>query len=343
MTQDPSDIIYPFRCEEAPDQASLFRRDPQAPIVPRMPGLMAPGVPGYRRQKTVRQFWDDWFAGEELSLEDLYPHRLAVVWRIMRYLATARGVLSTQRQTLADATKLQPSPWTTPFNFYAHGGQDLYVSEICSQRELPLLPPDISAVHEDGRVDRGYDPEKDESLLDFIRLTEHVATRVLFTPRTKEGRFGMAGLFEPNTARLAWPSGTEIIHFEQILIEDIYATMLDADERKGDQEAVSVLRVKYDLNPDEILSVMAMARAHAIKATGLDDPESHFLMEIARLQELARRQSAREDFRGAAQTRRDVLRLLSVRADKDGDEDYDQIVEAEMVKEKKKKRLPPPE
>lgn len=343
MNQDPSDIIYPFRGEEAPDRASLFRRDPQSPPIPRMPSLMAPGVAGYRKQKSIRQFYEEWFAGEDLSLEDLYPYRLKVAWRVARALATARGVITSKRQTLLEATRIQPSPWTEPFHFRAHTTADAFLTDICEQRQLPLLPPDIAAVHEDGRVDRGYDPEQDESLLDFIRLTEHVATRLLFVPRTREGRFGMAGLFEPSIARLAWPSAVEIMHFEQGLIEKTYSTMVDSTNDAGDEEAVSSLRVDMDLNPDEILSVLAMARSYAIVATGLDDPESYFLMEIAKLQDLAQRQSSREDFRGAAQTRRDVLRLISARADNDTDEDYDQIVEAEMVKEKKRKRLPPPE
>lgn len=305
---------------------------------------MAPGVAGYRSQRNVRQFYEDWFAGEDLSLEDLYPHRLKVAWRVIRAMATARGVIATKRQTLLEATKLQPSPWIEPFHFYSHTTADPFLRDICQQRELPLLPPDIAAVHEDGRVDRGYDPEQDESLLDFIRLTEHIATRLLFIPRTREGKFGMAGLFEPGIARLAWPSASEIMHFEQGLIEEIYSKLIDTSSKPEDgDEAVSWLRVNMDLNPDEILSVLAMARAHAVVATGLDDPESYFLMEIAKLQDLAQRQSSREDFRGAAQTRRDVLRLISARADNDTDEDYDQIVEAEMVKEKKKKRLPPPE
>ena len=222
VSQDPSDIIYPFRGEEVPERASLFRKDPQSPAVPRMPNVMAPGVAGYRSQRTVRQFYADWFAGEDLSLEDLYPHRLIVAWRVVRAMATARGVISSKRQTLLEATKLQPSPWSDPFHFYSHTAADPLMRDICEHRRLALLPPDIPALHEDGTVDKGYRPEQDESLADFIRMTEHVATRLLFVPRTKEGRFGMAGLFEPDIARLAGPSAAEIMHFGQSSFEEAY-------------------------------------------------------------------------------------------------------------------------
>ena len=62
--------------------------------------------------------------------------------------------------------------------------------------------------------------------------------------------------------------------------------------------------------------------------------------EIARLLALADKQAAREDYRGAAQTKRDALRLIANRATSDEAEDYDAVVEGEMGRAKKK--LPKP-
>lgn len=330
--------IYPFRDEDVSQETSLFRHDPLHPPVPRMPARQGPDTIGYRKQGDIDQFWKAWFEGEDLTLDDLYVHRLRAAWRITRELANARGVITKKTQTLTEVTKLTPSPWSHPFHFFASLSDDPIVDAICENRQLPMLPPDIEALHEDGRVDQNYDPGQDPALLDFLRLTEHVASRRLFMARTRKGRYGLAGLFDPDTARLAWPSAGEIMRFEHLLIERIFHVMVSAEDDGGDQEALAILRTELDLQQHEILQVVAMARAHAAEATGLDDPETYFSMEIAKLQELARKQVSREDYRGAAQTKRDVLRLLSTRTVDDGSEDYDRIVEAEMVKEKKKKK-----
>lgn len=332
--------IFPLRDEDVPEGTSLFRLDPQNPPVPRMPAKLGPDSIGFRKQRNIEEFWKEWFSGENLSLDDLYPQRLAVAWRLVRELAGARGLFTARAQTLAEVTRVHPTPWIEPFHFFNRMGPDPVVVGICQERKLPLLPPDIPATHVNGRVDEGYDPEQDESLLDFIRLSEHVASRRLFVARTKAGRHGLAGLFDPSIARMAWPSPAEIMHFEQILVEKIYATMVSTDSAGGDLEASAMLRNDYDLQQHEVLQVLAMARAHAAVATGLDDPESYFMMEIAKMQELARKQAAREDYRGAAQTRRDALRLLANRGAKDEDEDYDGIVAEEMYRQKKK--LPKP-
>lgn len=315
----------------------MFRVDPQNPPVPRRPTVIGPDSIGYRKQRTIKEFWDEWFTGENKSLSDLYPDRLRNTWRIVRTLAIGRGVVTKKNQTLVNATKVHPSPWISPFHFYAHSSPDPIVNAICKQRMLPLLPPDVPAVHLNGRVDEGYDPEKDDALLDFLKLAEHVSSRVLFIPRTREGRMGLAGLFDPKLARLAWPTAQEIMDYEQILVSRAFGTMVATGPSGGDHEAAAKLRAE-DFHEHEILQILAMARAHAAEATGLDDPETFFTMEIARMQALASKQAEREDYRGAAQTRRDALRLLTTRDKGDGDEDYDQIVEAEVVRAKK--RLP---
>lgn len=336
---DPGNI-YPFRDGDVSKETSLFRHDPQNPPVPRMPARVGPESLAFRRQRSISEFYREWFNEQNKSLSDLYEPRLRNVWRIVRTLAIARGVVMKKSQTLEAATTVHPSPWIEPFHFYAREGTDQFVNAICKARMLPLLPPDIPALHLNGRVDAGYDPEQDEPLFDFIRLAEHVATRVLFIPRTKEGVQGLAGLFDPRIARLAWPSPPEIMAYEHELVRKTYATLISTDSGGGDQEAEAGLRAK-DFSQAEILQVLAMARAHALVATGLDDPETFFHFEVARLKELAQRQSRREDFRGAAQTIRDVLRLVANRDKGDGDEDYDSIVEAEMVKDQK--RLPKPD
>lgn len=305
-----------------------------------MPTRLGPdSAIGYRRQRSIAEFWRDWFDGESQSLDDLFNFRVRVAWRIVREVAAARGVLTERRQTLAEVTKIYPTPWDEPFHFYSRMGEDPVVNGICQERMLPLLPPDIPALHVNGRVDDGYDPSKDESLLDFIRVAEHVSTRRLFIPRSREGKLGLAGLFDPDLARLAWPTPVEIMSHELNLVHHIYSIMIRVGDGGGDNEAMAELRAQ-DLLDHEILQVLAMARAHAAEATGLDDPESYFMMQIAKLDALADKQSSREDYRGAAQTKRDSLRLLAGRASKDEAEDYDAIVEGEIGRAKK--RLPKP-
>ncbi len=304
-----------------------------------MPSVLGPDSVGYRRQRSISAFWRDWFDGENLSLEDLFPQRIRVAWRIVREMAATRGVLTERRQTLADATPLHPTPWEAPFHFGSRMSDDPVVNGICQERKLPLLPPDIPARHVNGQVDVGYDPTKDESLLDFIRMAEHVATRRLFIPRSREGKLGLAGLFDPKLSRLAWPTPPEIMAHEARLVHHIYSIMVKVGDSGGDNEAMAELR-SMDLLDHEVLQVLAMARAHAAVATGLDDPEAYFMMQIAKLDALADKQASREDYRGAAQTKRDSLRLIAGRATKDEAEDYDAIVEGEIGRAKK--RLPKP-
>lgn len=333
--------IFPFDDEDHPKEVSLFRIDPQNPPIPRMPSQVGPDSFHYRKQRNIDQFWLEWFDGQGQSLDDLFEQRLKVAWRITRELAVARGVITERRQKLSDVTKIHPSPWSDPFHFFSSMSDDPIINAVCQERRLPMLPPDIPAVHLNGMVDKGYDPTLDESLLDFIKLTEHVCSRRLFIPRTRSGRMGCKGLFDPQIARIAWPTPVEIMHFEEILVERVYGKMISTDSGGGDAECMSMLRLEFDLHPHEIRQVLAMARAHALVATGLDDPETFFFMEIARMKSLAAKQTTREDFRGAAQTSRDMLRLVSGR---DGggneDEDYDRVVEAEIAREKK--RLPAP-
>jgi len=334
--------IYPFRDEDAPKEASLFRVDPHNPPTSCMPTRMGPDSPGFRRQRSIDEFWRDWFAGEEMSLEDLFPFRLRTAWRILRELARLRGVLTSARQTLADATNVHPTPWMTPFHFFSRMSDDPVINDVCQRFELPMLPPDIPALHVNGHVDESYDPSKDDQLAAFIKIAEHVASRSLFIPRTREGKLGLAGLFDPHLARIAWPSHQDIMRYESILVCRVFTMMLDikAGDAGGEAEAAAMMRSELDLSEHEIEQVFAMARASAARATGLNDPESFFHMEVAHMQGLARKQTAREDYRGAAQTRRDVLRLVQGRETGEADEDYDRIVEAEMSKEKKRLRAP---
>lgn len=332
--------IFPFR-EDEPRGRGFFEIPADVPPKPCVSGVVGPDTPGYRRQKSIRAFYQEWFEGENMSLDDLYSSRLRAAWRITRELANLRGVLTGKKQTLADATKLLPSAWITHFHLYANVTQDLFVHDLVTGRALPLLPPDVPCLHEDGHVDEGYDVEKDEVLEDYIRLTEYTATQRLSMPRTLIGRQGMAGLFDPKIARVAWPSAMEIQGFEQELVEKIYGILVRTDEGGGDAEAVAQLRYTYELHPHEIQQVMAMARAWSSQATGLDDPETYFMMEVARMRELAQRQAGHGDFRGSAQTRRDILRLLGTRGTASGEEDFDGIVEQENARVRKK--LPPPE
>lgn len=333
--------IFPFdECEDAGDRsASLFRFDPQHPPSVSLPAPLSQDSSAYRR-RSIREFWQQWFEGEGHSLEDLYPHRLVVAWRLIREMANLRGLIAQDSDWLVDVTNVGNTPWTHPFHFFSSLSGDAVVDGICTERQLPLLPPDIPATNRNGTVSPTYDPNQDEALRDYIRLLEHLAIRRLHLPREKSGRLGLAGLLDPDTARIAMPHPTDLMQFEEILVEKTYECVLESDE--GEQEARSWLRTEFGLRAHEIRQVLALVRTHARQVTGIDTPEDWLALQVAKIERLAQRLERREDYRGAVQARERMARLVFRDESKRDEEDHGNIVQATVVDHEAKKRLPKP-
>jgi hypothetical protein len=331
MTSDPRDLS-PFDGE-----APHFRIDPEDPAV-EAEGLTlyGPDTPGYRRVPS-KQFWEDWFNTDGMTLETTKPHRIRVAWRILRAQAALRGVLTHPRQFLGDAVR---NVWWQPFHLMGQLSADQTVNAICTGTQLPVLPPDVPAPYLNGTVKKDYDPDRDERLNAYIRLIEHVARR-LGIARTRDGRMGLAGLTNPRMVRAAMPLPSEIVEFERHVVNGALDQLL----AHGDHEMDAWLRQQHELTDVEIDSVRHMVRHYARDRSGVDDHMDVIALDTLRMDRIHAKQMEQEDFRGAVQTLRDKGRLLL--AAKQGvkntdEEDFGAIVEAEIAREKKK-ALPPPD
>lgn len=334
--------IFPFgESEDADDRksASLFRVDPQHPPAVLLPAPLGKDSSAYRK-RTVPEFWRRWFEGDGMSLADLYPHRLVVAWRLVREMSRLRGLIISDRDRLVDVTSVGNTPWTHEFHFFGKLSGDHVVDLICSERKLPLMPPDVPGEKRNGRVDPSYDPTQDEALVDYVHLLEHLAVRRLYMPRERSGRLGLAGLLDPDTVRVAMPHQNDLMRWEEILVEGTYARIVTQSD--GEAEAKAWLRTEFGLQSHEVRQVIAMARTFAREDTGIEDPKAWLAMQVAQMERLAQRMETREDFRGAVHARERMARLVFRDDAKHGDEDHGQIVQATVIEDESKKRLPKP-
>lgn len=317
------------------EQESFYGKASKA--LARVPSKFGPDIRNFRRHRTIQEFWNEWFDAEEPAKID--GPRLFTAWRIIREMARIRGVLTDPRETLLEATRVAPSPWAEPFALhYAHDA-DARIRQLCRREDTPLLPPDVP---EKDLRNPTYSPNQDKALMTYLRIAEYVAINLLKVNQTRDGRLGLTGLLDPAEARHAWPHQDAIMAYEDYLIGCVYRAMVSADGDGGDTLTRDELR-RLGLSARETEQLMVMARARAPKMAGLDDPKTFLYMQLAKMDSLADKMTAREDYRGAAQARRDVVRILTAKDQSQDEEDLDGIVEIEMRKESKKRRKSPDE
>lgn len=334
MSQNLPEQIFPLDDDApSPDGASLFLPAPEADAgLPALVPVYRNGLPVVRRGfsgKRLRKFFEEWFA-DDRSLADLYPYRIHVAWRIVREMAVLRGVLLDPKDNLGTAPV---DIWRRPFSFYARQSTDPVVNAILAEHKLPLLPPFPQSV-ENGET-RKYDVRHDAPLHAYVRLIDHIARSRLFVQHTTHGRYGIAGLLQPEIIRVAMPRANEILYYERELIR---ATLVQMDEHSG-AEVEKWLAEKHDLQEREIVQVMRMARAHAVEMVDLDNERAAIAMAIRRMEHLERKMEDSLDFRGAVFARDKIMRLrLAQHGGKDETlEDMTRVVEAH-VREVKQRR-----
>jgi hypothetical protein len=155
---------------------------------------------------------------------------------------------------------------------------------------LALLPPPVPPRWraDDGTIAPNYDPKDDEALGLFISISSDIAER-LGVPRgsrfnSEQGRLGLMGLLDPTLIRLCWPTRTQILTWEAMLVEET----LDLMVKTSVTELKKTLRDKYGFLPREILGLLRMASALAQDQLSGDREESRSIM-VLRLEEYIRR------------------------------------------------------
>lgn len=160
---------------------------------------------------------------------------------------------------------------------------------------LPLLPPPIPLPWIDptnpDKPREGYDPknpEHDPALHAYLAILKGIVSMFYIDLGTETdqnaGRYGLAGLMDPELIRLAFPSRFQMMAFEGLLVEETLDLVIKAGKSKAREE----LQKHYGLQPIECLQLVRIATIKAIELTSGDVEEDRSVM-ILRLEAAAAR------------------------------------------------------
>ncbi|MCP4897902.1 MAG: hypothetical protein GY906_13095 [bacterium] len=269
---------------------NLFKLEPDVPVEPEdLAGEFTPDRKA-PEPKAVPTLWDQVFAEERLTLEDLLPYRIRSCWRIVREMARLKGLIADD-EGLDVVLAMKPDPWIEPSG-YAVEDKALYSrlnAEVSEQlRDISLLPPKAPSIRPDGAVDPTYDPNSDVLLAKYMRTT-HFLSLYLQIERgsvtdPSQGRYGLYGIGDPTLIRLAFPSRLQILAWEEIVVEETFKCMTEV----GQSGAEEFLQDTYGLRPFEVNSIIKLAKSRARSKLENDLEEDRAVM-VFRLEELARR------------------------------------------------------
>lgn len=287
--------------------------------------------------KELKTFWAEIYS-TDLSLADLYPFRVAAAWRIVRAWAVQIGVVEAANTPLREACDVAPSPWTNRrLHFGSRTPRDSVIAtHIKDAKGLCFLPPGIP---EKAIGDKAYTPQRDAKLRYWCALVDYIGNSRLALGTTQNGRLGLAGLTDPNMARLAMPTPAEICAHEELLVRLALMKMVE----DSNTAAMGFLREKYGLFDHEVQQIMAMALASSVSYSP-DDPAATRALLSMRLEKVLHDCHERMDSRGAILAIREMARLANLNRETD-DSGIDGMVRAaQLVNSQKnpKKALPPP-
>jgi hypothetical protein len=191
-------------------------------------------------------------AEPELAPEELEPYRIMVAWRLVRRTAQAKGLLAGDER-MEIAFDIDPDPWSTPTKPLLRPGQSapsrrsklaLVLALHDEGDGLPLLPPDART-----------DPDAADR---WCSAHAHVA-RDLGVETTEEGVYGLRGVLDPASASLNFPTPTQILAFEELVVIEATELVVTAGER----HTIRHFRERYHFTRDEALQLVKLARARA--------------------------------------------------------------------------------
>lgn len=305
--------------------------DEQAILRPmlRMPEQLDPKKPAVGSEPWQKDMLQRAYAEQNLSLDDLLPHRIRVAWRIVRELGRIKGLVGAE-EPLCEALKPNPlcidpwqcpvAPWVQPrspnsqqpgFNLLKtildaeEIAEDLqyhrFDFEANSWKPYPglaLLPPPVPIRWWDDQCEirPDYDAGEDKALLLYVRAVELV-TRALYVEQGSDtdpdqGRYGLTGLLDIETVRLAFPTRLQILTWEELITEEAMDLLIDTSV----QRTRKLLKQRYGLQAHEITTVLRLAIRLAQLQTSADPEENRSVM-VMRLEDYVRRARESIDMR----------------------------------------------
>lgn len=243
---------------------------------------------------------------EPLTAEQTHPDRIWAAWRYVREHGRLAG-------RLQPTDPLQPAllpaktsrgetedPWVTGY----FGALGVVRDDGAEEEPLPIAPPPVPAEWlADRQAIEAYDPSDPEDDPELHRWARHFSeiARTLnigegSTDAPRMGQRGLRGLSDPQWCRLLFPTRTEILAFEEYLVNRTLEVLVEGEDPLGQgissasggspigtRGAMVFLTRKYGLLPREAQGIISMARDRG-KERADGDLEQNRAMMVLRLE-----------------------------------------------------------
>lgn len=305
------------------------RGDEQQLHRPHLREQLDPKKPAVGSEIWQREMLQKAYAEQNLTLDDLLPYRVRVAWRVVRELGRVKGLVG-EEEPLCEALKPNPlcldpwqvpvAPWVQPrspnsqqpgFNLLKtildaeEIAEDLQYHRFDFEAEawkaypgIALLPPPVPIRWWDDQceIKPEYDVAEDRALILYTKAVELV-TKNLYVEQgsdldADQGRYGLTGLLDIETIRLAFPTRLQILAWEEMLTEEALDLLVDTSI----QRTRKLLKQRYGLQAHEITTVLRLAIRLAQLQTSADPEENRSVM-VMRLEDYVRRAREAIDMR----------------------------------------------
>lgn len=241
---------------ESPELDAFMRRD----VWHRM-------RPGREMRAWIRSVFDDAIPPPPMLIDEYRPHRIMVMWRLIRTTAVVKG-LTAEDETLDASTEQSPSPWTDPF--------------------LPVMLPSCSMAlrrerahrllryHAEGEGLPLLPPRRDPDALRRWCLAAAIIATDLGIERTQKGILGLQGLLDPVLARGCDVTSGNVIHFEEL----IYTTAITLMQDVGERATIKHFRDEYGFTRKECLAIVRLAKSTALEHSAASIEEKRAFAEM---------------------------------------------------------------
>jgi hypothetical protein len=284
----------------------------------------------------LRKFWERIWDSEQNTIGGSKEERELAAWRITRQLAVLRGAIEPNAplSNIAEGADVLESDFTS-FNEI----NDWALRKLL-ERGTPMTVPDIPAtmlLHNGTVVSDSYDPKKDQRLHRFQQVVEYFGKASLQLDSSARACRGFAWFLSPETIRAGWPSPPSLFLFEARLVEHAISQLTDG----GDDSSRAEIASRWDLLPQEVCQVMALARLALSMRYDTDDLKGGKALALARLEAQISKAQDALDHRGAGMMIREWWRIFRDKGDAQVEDEFgdmDGVIQASA----KQKRLSKP-
>lgn len=268
------------------------------------------------------------FKTVDFNYEDLLPWRLRTAYRLVREMARLRGMIG-DGDLLSDI-QTDYDPWIQPTKFDPNRipkdtSQSFEVFQIFLEAEMlgkdwqysrpsykpgvdrftfpgiALLPPPVpdKFINKQCEVTEDYDPYEDKALILYIEALESVAKYLKIEGGCELdpqlGSLGLRGLYDPELIRLIFPTRTQLMAWEEILIDEATEKLIDL----GTLGVQKYLKRSHGYLKHEIAHVTKAAKVMITRRNEFDPEEERALMAL-RVEDYIRRARSALDLKAEA-------------------------------------------